>query len=81
MHEKEPYSEKFFEDYRKYHKKKIDTEYQKKINHVEKLAPALIRAKGEKYYNNFLLSIKKEYEAAIQQNQFVFTQWEEKNDN
>jgi len=81
MYEKEPYSEKYFSDYRKFHKKKIDTEFQTRINYIERLRSEFIRKKGEKFYNNLLLSIKKEYEATIRENQYVFTKWEyEKND-
>ena len=78
MHEKEYYSGKYFSDYRRYHKKIIDAQYKEKIEQVVRLGPALIRAKGEKYYNNFLFSIKKEYEEELQKNEFVFTQWEER---
>lgn len=73
MHENRPYSSQYFVDYRKHHIKYLNSELAKRLKVADRLRIPLTRSKGEKYYNEFVQSIKEEYRKKINDVQIAFT--------
>lgn len=76
MHEGKYYTQKFYDDYRDFHRSKLEKELNVKLAVMNRFKDALIRSKGEKHYNQYIQLLKQEYRDKIDAVQYAFTQWE-----
>lgn len=73
MHQNRSYTRKYYVDYRKHHIEKLRNMLAQRLRVAERLRLPLTRARGEKYYNDFVKSIKDEYNRKIEDVQITFT--------